>query len=83
MHWNGLLISIVGLIPALWGGYCLRSPSAREDCRNASNIGPRIMASLPGSFGFFLCMLFGLCLIVDGIFYVFVGHSLPPFDHPS
>jgi hypothetical protein len=41
------------------------------------------MASLPGSFGFLLCMLFGLCLIVDGIFYVFVGHPLPPFDFPS
>ncbi len=32
MHWNGLLISVVGLIPACYGIYCLRSPSEREDC---------------------------------------------------
>jgi len=83
MHWNGLLITVVGLLPALWGTHCLRSPSAREECRTASNIGPRIMASLPGNSGFFLCMLFGLWMIVDGIFFVIAGHSLPPFDQPS
>jgi len=73
MHWNGLLITVVGLIPALWGGYCLRTPSAREECRNASNLAPRIMVSIPGNFGFVLFMLFGLFVIVDGIFYFFAG----------
>lgn len=82
MHWNGLLISVVGLIPACYGIYCLRTPSEREDCRNASNIGPRIIASIPGNYGFVLEALFGVWMIVDGIVFVFVGHSLPPFDHP-
>ncbi len=83
MHWNGLLISLAGLLPTCYGTYCLRSPAEREECRNASNIGPRIIASIPGNYGFVLEVLFGVWMIVDGIIYVFVGHSLPPFNHPS
>ena len=31
------------------------------------------MAGLPGNSGFFLCMLFGLWMIVDGVFFVIAG----------
>ena len=80
MHWNGLLISLVGLIPAGYGTLCLCSPAEREACRNSPTIVPRIVASIPFNFGFVLEALVGVWMIVDGVVFVFVGHSLPPFN---
>jgi glucose uptake protein GlcU len=84
MHWNGLLVDVVGLVLIGVGVYFLRSGEARRefraDWRRAFSDGIpiiRIVGLLPG--GFVLYVVFGLWMVVDGIYHVYHGHPMWPF----
>jgi hypothetical protein len=83
VHWNGLLVSIVGLVFIGVGVWLLRDKEGRRDIRadwrrvffdNAPIY--RLVAMLPG--GFLVFMAVGLWAVVDGIYHVYRGHPMWP-----
>lgn len=83
MHWNGLLVSIVGLAFSGVGVYFLRDKEGRRQVRadwrrvffDDAWI-YRLVAMLPGGFLVFIAV--GLWAVVDGIYHVSHGHPMWP-----
>ena len=80
MHWNGLLVSVVGLVLVGVGVFFLRDAEARRMFRaeGLSDLSVfRIVGLMPG--GFLLYLVVGLWMVVDGLYHVEHGHPMWPF----